>query len=233
MDKAQTTTKTDAASRDECAPVTLLLVGRSVRAGSPDAPPLYELGTDLAGINDAAAEVGLSRAETGRDGASRQRRIYNLRRMRSGPGAYVRLPSDSPRYLIARASGRVAGLRNLGLKEGRSLVPGRACTTAVPVDVRGRTSKHGMPNFVRDGAPAFTFSRNAWTDAQGGPVASVHDDADGRHGLVVTAALPRAELDTLVALWCCKVWAAEVARSRPVRRGLDKGTCPPRGVVAC
>ncbi|KAF6784039.1 hypothetical protein CMUS01_16637 [Colletotrichum musicola] len=65
--------------------------------------------------------------------------------MRSGPGGFVRLPSDSPHYLIARASGRVAGLRDLGLKEGRSLVPGRACTTAVPVDVRGRTSKYGIP----------------------------------------------------------------------------------------
>ncbi|KAF6802571.1 hypothetical protein CSOJ01_11486 [Colletotrichum sojae] len=112
---------------------------------------------------------------------------------------------------------------DLGLKEGRSLVPGKACTTAVPVDARSNTSKYGIPNFVRDGAPVFSLGRNRWVDGQGVPVASMHEAADGQHSLVVTVALPRAQLDLLVALWCCKVWESEVAKGRTMNKGIDKG----------
>ncbi|TEA22611.1 hypothetical protein C8034_v002950 [Colletotrichum sidae] len=207
--------------QDVCLPTALVLVGQSIHLLTPDSPPLYHLSLGIASLSDITTEVELSRVEPKRDGSERQRHIYDLRYMRSGPGGYYKLPSDSPHYFIERASRRVPGLQDLGLKKSHLLVPAKACMTAVPVDIRGKTSKYGIPNFVKDGVPVFRISRNRWTDAQGALIASMNETTEKQHSLVITAALPRAQFDMLVALWCCKLWKSGVAKAEKVHEGID------------
>ncbi|OLN87367.1 hypothetical protein CCHL11_09294 [Colletotrichum chlorophyti] len=206
-----------------CPPTTLILVAQSIHVLTPDSPPVYQLSLGISSLSDITTEVELSRVEPRRDGSGRQRHIYDLRHMRSGPGGYVRLPSDSPRYFIERASRRFPGLQDLGFKKGRSLVPGKTSWTAVPVDIAGKTSKYRIPNFIKDGAAAFTLNKNEWTDEQGTAVAVMHDATDERHSLIITAALPRAQFDMLVALWCCRLWESGVAKAKKVHEGIDGG----------
>ncbi|KZL88343.1 toxin biosynthesis protein, partial [Colletotrichum incanum] len=190
--------------QEVCPPTTLVIVGQSIHALTADSPVLYHLSLGISNLSDITTEVELSRVEPKQDGSGRQRHIYDLRYMRSGPGGYVKLPSDSPHYFIERASRRVPGLQDLGLKKSR--LPGKACTTVLPVDIRGKTSKYSIPNFVKDSAPVFSINKNRWADAQGALIASMHNTTE--RSLVVTAALPRAQFDMLVALWCCK-WDQE------------------------
>ncbi|KAF6783105.1 hypothetical protein CSOJ01_15931, partial [Colletotrichum sojae] len=178
----------------------------------------YHLSIGISSLSDITTEVELSRVEPKQDGSGRHRHIYDLRYMRSGPGGYVKLPSDSPHYFIERASRRFPGLQDLGLKKSR--LPGKACIV-LPVGIRGKTSKYSIPNFVKDSAPVFSINKNRWADTQGAPIASMHDTIE--HGLVVTAALPRAQFDMPVALWCCKVWESGVANAEKVHEGTDGG----------
>lgn len=203
--------------QEVCPPTTLVIEGQSIHALAADSPPLYHLSLGVSSLSDITTEVELSRVEPKQDGSGRQRHIYDLRYMRSGPGGYVKLPSDSPHYFIERASRRVPGLQDVGLKKSR--LPGKACTTVLPVDIRGKTSKYSIPNFVKDSAPVFSINKNRWADAQGALIASMHDNTE--HSLVVTAALPRAQFDMLVALWCCKVWESGVANAEKVHEGID------------
>ncbi|OHW99964.1 hypothetical protein CSPAE12_01194 [Colletotrichum incanum] len=203
--------------QEVCPPTTLVIVGQSIHALTADSPVLYHLSLGISNLSDITTEVELSRVEPKQDGSGRQRHIYDLRYMRSGPGGYVKLPSDSPHYFIERASRRVPGLQDLGLKKSR--LPGKACTTVLPVDIRGKTSKYSIPNFVKDSAPVFSINKNRWADAQGALIASMHNTTE--RSLVVTAALPRAQFDMLVALWCCKVWESGVANAEKVHEGID------------
>lgn len=206
-----------------CPPTTLILEGQSIHALTPDSPPLYQLSLGIARLSEITTEVELSRIEPKRDGSGRQRHIYDLRYMRSGPGGYVRLPSDSPKYFIERVSRRFPGLQDLGFKKGHSIIPGKASSTAVPIDIAGKTSKYGIPNFVKDGAAVFTIDKNKWADEHGTAIAVMHETPDDRHSLVITAALPRAQFDMLVALWCCKIWESGVAKAEKVHEGIDGG----------
>lgn len=67
----------------------------------------------------------------------------------------------------------------------------------------------------------FSINKNRWADAQGALIASMHDTTE--RSLVITAALPRAQFDMLVALWCCKVWESGVANAEKVHEGIDGG----------
>lgn len=67
----------------------------------------------------------------------------------------------------------------------------------------------------------FSINKFRWVDAQGVPIASMHDTNE--RSLVITAALPRAQFDMLVALWCCKVWESGVVNAEKVHEGPDGG----------
>ncbi|GJD04027.1 hypothetical protein ColKHC_12852 [Colletotrichum higginsianum] len=210
--------------QDVSQPTTLVLAGQAIHALTPDSPPLYRLSLGIADLSKITTEVQLSRVEPNRDGSGRERHIYDLRHMRSIPGGWEKLPADTPRYFIQRASRRLPDPPALGIKKsGGSLRPGRAArSTAVPVDVFGKTSKYGIPTFCKDGAAVFATDGREWTDARGGAVAVMHDDKAGRrHSLIVTAALPRGQFDMLVALWCCHVWEFGVANAPKVFEGMD------------
>ncbi|KAF9880420.1 short-chain dehydrogenase/reductase family Oxidoreductase [Colletotrichum karsti] len=207
-------------------PTTLVLDGQTIHALTPDSPALYRLSLGIADLSGITKEVELSRVEPNKNGSGRKRHIYDLKHQNATPGGYDRLPSDSPRYFIHRASRRLLDPAALGMKKGSALLPGKAAlSTAVPVDVSGKTSKFGIPNFIKDAAAVFSTNGREWSDAQGNAVAVMHDDkTDKRHSLIVTAALPRGQFDMLVALWCCHVWEFGVANAPKVHEGMSGGT---------
>ncbi|KAL0936115.1 uncharacterized protein CTRU02_208330 [Colletotrichum truncatum] len=209
--------------QDVCQPTTLVLKNQSIHALTPESPPLYRLSLGISELSEITTEVELFHVEPRKDGSGRDRHIYDLRCMRTGPGGLLALPSDSPRYYIQRATRRIPGLQDLGVKKGLSIIPGTTRSTAVPVDVYGKTSKYNITNFVKGGAAVFSTKGHEWTDAQGNAVAVMHDDTDKRHSLIVTAALPSAQLHMLVALWCCHVWEYGIAHAEKVHEGLDGG----------
>lgn len=206
-------------------PTTLVLAGQAIHALTVDSPPLYRLSLGIANLSEITTEVELSRVESNRDGSGRERHIYDLKHMNSTSGGYERLPADSPRYYIQRASRRLPDPPALGIKKSRSLIPGKAAhSTALPVDISGKASKHGIPNFYKDGLAVYANNGREWTDAQGNAVAVMHDDkTDRQHSLIVTAALPRGQFDMLVALWCCHVWEYGVANGTKMHEGNSLG----------
>ncbi|GJC89052.1 hypothetical protein ColLi_11890 [Colletotrichum liriopes] len=206
-------------------PTTLILAGQSIHALTPDSPSLYRLSLGIADLAEITTQVELSRVEPNKNGSGRERHIYDLKHMRSVPGGYEKLPADSPRYYIQRASRRLPDPAALGIKKSSSILPGKAAhSTAVPVDVSGKTSKYGIPNFCKDGVAIFATNGREWTDAQGNAVAVMHDDkADKRHSLIVTTAMPRGQFDMLVALWCCHIWEFSVTNAPKVHEGINGG----------
>ncbi|KZL68177.1 hypothetical protein CI238_08870, partial [Colletotrichum incanum] len=209
--------------QDILQPTTLVLAGQAIHALTPDSPSLYRLSLGIADLSDITTQVELSRVEPNRSGSGRERHIYDLKHMRSVPGGYEKLPADSPRYFIQRASRRLPDPAALGIKKSSSFIPGKvAHSTAVPVDISGKTSKYGIPNFYKDGVAIFGTNGREWTDAQGNAVAVMHDDkAERQHSLIVTAALPRGQFDMLVALWCCHVWEFSVNNAAKVHEGMN------------
>ncbi|EQB44559.1 hypothetical protein CGLO_16689 [Colletotrichum gloeosporioides Cg-14] len=204
-----------------CQPTTLILAAQSIHVMTPDSPPIYRLSLGIADLTDITTEVELSRIESRKDGTARERHIYDLLHMRFGPGAYTRLPSDSPKYHIKRQTRAIPGLQDLGMKKSHSLKPGKKRFAAVPVHVYGKTSKVGVTNFVKGAEAVFTTDGHEWADAQGNSVAIMHDNEDKQHSLVVTATLTRAQFHMLVALWCCHVWEYGLAHAEKVHEGID------------
>lgn len=214
--------------QDIIPPTTLVLDGQQIceeaPENSPPPPPLYSLSLGLSSVSAITTEVQLSRVEPKRAGPGRERHIYGLRHMRMTPGGYQRVPSESPRYYIQRASARVPGPAGVGVKKSRSLIPGRpAKNTAVPVDLSGKSSKFGIPTFDEKADAVFANNGRAWTTCpQGEVVALMHDDKDdSRHTLTVTVAMPRAQFEMLVALWCLHVWEFAVAHAPKIHEGMD------------
>ncbi|EJT70688.1 hypothetical protein GGTG_11711 [Gaeumannomyces tritici R3-111a-1] len=156
---------------------------------------------------------------------------YDLRRMRRTHGGYERVPSESPRFYVQRASARVSGPAGVGLKRSRSLVPGRRSprAAAVPLGLSGKASKYGIPTFEKKAESVFAISGAGWTAGPGGGggggggvVAKTRDDkGDTRHTLDVTAAMPRGQFEMLVALWCCHVWEFVTTNAPKTHEGMD------------
>ncbi|KLU83131.1 hypothetical protein MAPG_02196 [Magnaporthiopsis poae ATCC 64411] len=212
--------------QDIIPPATLVLDGQQIRkdAAPEDSPPLYTLSLSLSGVSAITTEVELSRIEPRRAGPGRERHIYGLRQMRMAVGHHERVPSESPHYYIQRASARVPGPAGVGVKKRRSLIPGRpAKNTAVPVDLSGKSSEFGIPTFHKKADALFANNGRKWTTCpQGEVVALMPDDKDAsRHTLTVTVAMPRAQFEMLVALWCCHVWEFAVARAPKIHEGMD------------
>lgn len=203
-------------------PMTMTVEGQEIHAVKPGAQLLYRLSLGITTLSEITTEVQLSRIEPTKSGSERQRRIYDLKHMRRTPGGFEKVPAESPRYYIQRASRLVPGHAAVGIKKKRSLMGGKAeQVTAVPVDLSGKASKFGIPTFVKDSESIFTLKGLEWVSAAGNSVAVMYDGnkEDKAHSLVVTASLPRAQFEILVALWCCHVWEFSVTNAEKIHEG--------------
>lgn len=217
---------TDTSANELLQPTILVLAGQSIHAESANSAPLYQLNRGIASLSHATQEVEFSRVErTVRTGSygepaikPRVRHVYNLRYI--GGGAPGSLPSDSPHYFIRAVSRRTVG--HVGVKKSRF----RSQWKAVPVDVSGRNSELGLPQFVRDAGPLFEIRRRGdryeWTDGDGKDVA-VEDEGEDQHRLLVTASLHQETMDALVALWCCRIWQFSADHKERIHEGMEGG----------
>src|SRR3569833_30851 len=216
---------------DMVQPAILVLAGQSIHAETADSAPLYQLNRGIASLTQATREVEFERVEhtvrTGPDGGPairpRPRHLYMLHHPNGAPGSLEQLPSDSPRYYARSVSRRTAG--DFGIRKSRL----RARWKALPVDVSGKKSDRGLPQFVQDAAPLFEIQhkngRYEWTDGEGKAVA-LEDEGEDQHRLIITAEMSRKMVDVLVALWCCRIWQYSADHSERIHEGMEGGEFP-------
>ncbi|KUI55056.1 hypothetical protein VP1G_02383 [Cytospora mali] len=190
-------------------PVVLLLAGQSIVAETAvaetaDSIPLYKLNRGIASLTHASQKVDFERVQRtikmGSDGnptiRTRDRLIYNLRHQRTSTGGLEPLPSDSPYYFIESVSTTTRAIGNLGIKK----LHFRQHWKVLPVDVSGKNSKAGVPQFLKNAAPVFEIdysqNRYEWLDAKGQAIA-VESDRGDKHRLIVMASLPQQTMDAL------------------------------------
>src|SRR3569833_499266 len=193
---------------DMVQPAILVLAGQSIHAETADSAPLYQLNRGIASLTQATREVEFERVEhtvrTGPDGGPairpRPRHLYMLHHPNGAPGSLEQLPSDSPRYYARSVSRRTAG--DFGIRKSRL----RARWKALPVDVSGKKSDRGLPQFVKAAAP--------------------EDEGEEQHRLIITAEMSRKMVDVLVALWCCRIWQYSADHSERIHEGMEGGEFP-------
>ncbi|KUI68349.1 hypothetical protein VM1G_04594 [Cytospora mali] len=139
---------------------------------------------------------------------------------RTSPGGLEPLPSDSPYYFIESVSNSTRAIGNLGIKKSFF----RQHWKFLPVDVSGKKSKAGLPQFLKNAAPVFEidYSKNRyeWVDAKGKAIA-VKSDRGDKNRLIVMASLPQQTMDVLVALWCCCMWQYSADHTEPIHEGME------------
>ncbi|KAM3547136.1 hypothetical protein MY1884_009716, partial [Beauveria asiatica] len=227
-------------------PTIFILAGQAVYAETVDGPPAYELSRAVATLTKSTEKVEferldqiLSAAGPADDLASsptirprrprrrpRRRHLYDLRRTPKQPRlglARSRARSDAPEYYLHSQSLRRT-LGHVGLTKAR---PGgwAAGFRAMPVHVAGATSRARF--FADDGGePLFALrrdkgGRSRWVvAADGEETLAIEDAADRQRRLILTRALPRKEVDALVALWCASTWQEAAARADKELRGV-------------
>ncbi|KAM3553799.1 hypothetical protein ARSEF4850_006762 [Beauveria asiatica] len=204
-------------------PTIFILAGQAVYAETVDGPPAYELSRAVATLTKSTEKVEFERLDqilsaagpaddlasspTIRRRRPRRRHLYDLRRTPKQPRlglARSRARSDAPEYYLHSQSLRRT-LGHVGLAKAR---PGgwAAGFRAMPVDKGGRSR---------------------WVAAADGEeTLAIEDAADRQRRLILTRALPRKEVDALVALWCASTWQEAAARADKELRGVkDKYQC--------
>lgn len=212
-------------------PITLMLAGQSIYTDSDDAALLYQLNRGVANLTQATHKVELERVERTVKAAtdeptvkSRARHIYDLNYLKDAPGGLESLPSDSPHYFIQAVSKRTIG--HIGLKKSRF----RSHWTALPIDISGKNSSYGLPQYLKHSQPLFKVQtekdKYKWTNGDGSVVA-IEDEDEDRHRLIVTVSLHHESLDALVALWCCRVWQYSAEHAESLQEGSEGSMFPP------
>ncbi|KAK8141209.1 hypothetical protein G3M48_000559 [Beauveria asiatica] len=228
-------------------PTIFILAGQAVYAETVDGPPAYELSRAVATLTKSTEKVEferldqiLSAAGPADDLASsptirrprrpRRRHLYDLRRTPKQPRlglARSRARSDAPEYYLHSQSLRRT-LGHVGLAKAR---PGgwAAGFRAMPVHVAGGATSRAR-FFTGDGGggePLFALrrdkgGRSRWVvvAADGEETLAIEDAADRQRRLILTRALPRKEVDALVALWCASIWQEAAARADKELRGV-------------
>ncbi|ETS73374.1 hypothetical protein PFICI_14979 [Pestalotiopsis fici W106-1] len=211
----------DASSHQSVPPAVLVLSDHHIireDPGNSNPKPLYELNRGVAVITNATTTVTFSRLDYSvQDVAGaepslkvRKRHLYSLEHNRTASlGRYVRNAkfADAPSFWCKSESKKTLG--DLGLKIKKK-------SGFIIQAVNRRDGQNSDPCFVessqsRDNPVSFgiewskKYNRHVWTDALGLLVA-FETLVDGKHRLDIKTELQRPALDTLVALWCLKIW---------------------------
>lgn len=206
-----------------------ILVGQSIHTETTDSPPAYQLSRAVTSLTKSTDRVEFKRLDqiisaNSVEGAPtvrrRRRHLYDLRRTAEQPRlGFHKLQSSSkaPEYFLYSRSSRRQTLGHVGLC--KSPDGGFAAGfTAVPVNTSEGPSQ---ARFVEHGTPLFTLQRNKdrsqWVSAREDETVAIEDRADTQQRLILTMAMPRKDVDTLVALWCCSIWQTVAARTDKAR----------------
>lgn len=211
-------------------PTIFILAGQSIHIETRDNPPTYQLSRGIANLTRITERVTFERYDQiisiihSSQGVStptikrRPRHLYDLRRTPKQPRIGLRRSrssSDAPEYYIHSFSRRTLG--HVGLRKF-SRGGFAAGFSAVPV--------HFAQNQARciGQCPAlFQLQRKGnqseWSSVKDKTVVAIEDTADNEHRLIFSKAMPRREVDALVALWCCRIWQEAAARAEAERNG--------------
>lgn len=205
-------------------PTNFILAGQAVHTETVDSPAAYELNRAVATLTKSTEKVEFQRVDqvigaASSDGAptvrSRRRHLFDLRRTAKQPRiGFTRSPSssDAPEYYIHSMSSRRT-LGHVGLSK-----PRRGGFAAVPVSVAAAT---GQPRLAEHKSPLFALrrakDRSQWVAADGDETIAIEDAADEQRRLILMKAIPRKEVDALVALWCCSIWQDAAERAEEAR----------------
>ncbi|KAM3533912.1 hypothetical protein MY4038_002790 [Beauveria bassiana] len=222
-------------------PTIFILAGQAVYAETIDSPPAYELSRAVATLTKSTEKVEFERLDqvlsaaapdsssaaaspTIRRRRRRRRHLYDLRRTPKQPRlglARSRARSDAPEYYLHSHSSRRT-LGHVGLAKARS---GGWATGfhAVPVHVAAATTSRAR--FADGAPPLFALrrdkgGRSRWVAADGEETLAIEDASDRQRRLILTRALPRKEVDALVALWCASIWQEAAVRADEELRGV-------------
>ncbi|TQV92103.1 hypothetical protein V2A60_004402 [Cordyceps javanica] len=223
-------------------PTIFVLAGQSIHTETTDSPPAYELSRAVATLSNSTDKVELERvdqiigAPPAEDGAPtvrrRRRHLYDLRHSTKQPNVFfVRSPSDpdAPEYYIHSQSSRRT-LGHFGLTKVRSHGGGGGGFRVMPVHVPAASATTSRVRFAQDAAPLFELRRSGdrsqWVAAAaaaaapvvGDETVAIEDAADQQRRLILMKALPRKEVDVLVAMWCCSIWQESATRINEERR---------------
>lgn len=217
-------------------PTIFILAGQAVHAETIDGPLAYELSRAVATLTKSTEKVEFERLDQILTAAApadddsnpppptrrlRRRHLYDLRRTPKQPRLGLtrsRARSDAPEYYLHSQSSRRT-LGHVGLAKARS-GGWPAGFRAVPVHVATSQAR-----FAADDTPLFALrrdkgGRSRWVAADGEETLAIEDAADRQRRLILTRALPRKEVDALVALWCASIWQEAAVRADEELRGV-------------
>lgn len=222
----------EATSRDKTddilGPVILILAGQAIYAENASTAPLYHLDRGIESLSRATTKVTFERVERiVRTNAQNEpslryhrRHVFDLEQTWSlyNLDPMYPVPSNCPRFFARAVSKRALG--PVGLKKAFL----RSSYKALPVDVDGERDRYGALVFVKDASPLFELCKKGgqwqWTDKDGNAVA-IEDQGENTHRLIVTAPLQRESVDSMVALWCCRLWKESAKRLGDPAGGLQ------------
>lgn len=149
----------------------------------------------------------------------RERLAYAIRCL-SEPTVAAELSTivNTPRAWVSKASRSAMG--SFGLKPA-SLWRKKGAFKAVKLmkgtpKAVGQVGLEQPPVFDKgEKKPLFEISKDGvWTDADGQVLARAEDGEGSEKRLITNVHMRRDVLDALVALWCCRIWAAEAIEKR-------------------
>ncbi|KAF7534927.1 hypothetical protein G7054_g5840 [Neopestalotiopsis clavispora] len=206
----------DAPLDQSVAPALLVLSNHHIIPEDPsntDPKPLYELNRGVAVITNATTTVTFSRLDYSvRDmpGSEptlkvRKRHMYSLEHNRTASvGRIVRYAKfdEAPSFWCKSESKRTLGDFGLRSKK-KSGFTVQAVNRSEVTFVENTQSSQGPVRFGIEYNKK--DNRHVWTD-ESGMLVAFDIIVDGKHKLDVKVELQRPVLDTLVALWCLRIW---------------------------
>lgn len=216
-------------------PAIFVLTGQTIHVETVDSPPAYELSRGVASLTKSTVKVTFERfdkiigSSTAADGRiptvkRRRRHLYDLRRTAKMPRIGLsrgRHKYDAPEYYLHSVSRRTLG--HIGLQKfsngGFS-----AGFSAVPVYIAASQAR-----WADWRPPLFRLQRKAdkseWISVNDETTVAVEDTEDNEQRLIFMRALPRREVDALVALWCCRIWQDAAVRAETARNDEEMSEC--------
>lgn len=223
----EASTRDDIQDAQVLEPAIFILTGQSIHIETVDSLPAYELSRRVTTLTKATENVTFGRFDQIISSSSttgtaipivkrRRRHIYNLQRTAKQPRiglARSRSKSDAPEYYIHSVSRRTLGHLGLRKLSGGGFSAG---FRAVPMYIARNQARcadwqQALFELYRKD------NKSEWKWQKDGITVAVEDCADSEHRLIFMKALPRMDVDALVAIWCCRIWQEAAVRAEAER----------------
>ncbi|KAI1777282.1 hypothetical protein F4818DRAFT_409834 [Hypoxylon cercidicola] len=209
-------------------PATLMLNGHSVVSGATVETPLYETNSIVTSIPQKGTSVAFGRVEHElspkvEDAASAK--LQNQQLFYLAHPADAQFQTDTPAYYLTSVSPEMPGNISLEASVSRFQKPQFKALLSSGKTWSDSPLFDTNPKLLFEVKPKWMSARYTWTDFSGKQVA-YEDRKDDQHRLVITASMTRQMRDTLVALWCLRLWHDTAESSQAKRDSMERMTDP-------